>query len=111
MIEKFHPKVNKMMRLVKTGMVDGRWVAAILALSAGLAFSQPAPLADFDAYVADAVREWQVPGLAIAIVKDGQVVFAKGYDHAEVRHALMYRVFDLYGSHPLRDWSADLQDL
>jgi hypothetical protein len=30
-------------------------------------------------------------------------------DHAELRHALMYRVFDLYGANPRsRDWSAEL---
>ncbi len=36
-------------------------------------------LADFDAYVAQAVRDWGIPGLAISVVKDGEVVFAKGY--------------------------------
>ncbi|PYO62499.1 MAG: serine hydrolase [Gemmatimonadetes bacterium] len=33
----------------------------------------------FDADVARALREFQVPGAAIAIVKDGRVVLAKGY--------------------------------
>lgn len=32
-------------------------------------------------------------------------------DHAEVRHALMYQVFDMYGAGPKRDWSADLRAL
>jgi hypothetical protein len=32
-------------------------------------------------------------------------------DHAELRHALMYQVFDLYGTGPKRDWSADLKKL
>jgi CubicO group peptidase (beta-lactamase class C family) len=32
-------------------------------------------------------------------------------DHAELRHALMYQVFDLYGAGPGRDWSADLHTL
>ncbi len=32
-------------------------------------------------------------------------------DHVEVRHALMYRVFDLFGEGELRDWSADLKAL
>jgi CubicO group peptidase (beta-lactamase class C family) len=32
-------------------------------------------------------------------------------DHAELRHALMYRVFDLYAGNPARDWSADLYTL
>jgi CubicO group peptidase (beta-lactamase class C family) len=37
------------------------------------------PLRGIDAYVADAMAQWKVPGLAIAVVKDGKVVFAKGY--------------------------------
>jgi len=32
-------------------------------------------------------------------------------DHVEVRHAVMYRVFDLYGDGPPRDWSAELKEL
>ena len=34
---------------------------------------------NFDAYVAHALKEFDTPGLAIAIVKDGHVVLAKGY--------------------------------
>jgi CubicO group peptidase (beta-lactamase class C family) len=37
------------------------------------------PLRDLDAYVTRAVRDWDVPGLAVAVVKDDSVVFAKGY--------------------------------
>ena len=32
-------------------------------------------------------------------------------DHAELRHALMYQVFDLYGAGPRRDWSRDVHTL
>ncbi|MGH7664144.1 MAG: serine hydrolase [Gemmatimonadaceae bacterium] len=32
-------------------------------------------------------------------------------DHAELRHALMYRVFDLFSGNPPRDWSAELLEL
>ena len=33
----------------------------------------------FDRYVEAAVEEWGVPGLAIAVVKDDEIVFEKGY--------------------------------
>jgi len=46
--------------------------------------AQPAPLAGFDAYVERAVRDWRTPGLAVAVVKDGEVVFAKGYGVREL---------------------------
>jgi CubicO group peptidase (beta-lactamase class C family) len=42
------------------------------------------PLATFDAYVAQAVKDWNIPGLAIAVVKDGRIVFAKGYGVREL---------------------------
>jgi CubicO group peptidase (beta-lactamase class C family) len=32
-----------------------------------------------DAYIERGMRQWQIPGLAIAIVKDGRVVVRKGY--------------------------------
>jgi CubicO group peptidase (beta-lactamase class C family) len=42
--------------------------------------------------------------------KVGVVVFANR-DHAELRHALMLRVFDLYLGEPRRDWSTELKAL
>ncbi|WCT12606.1 serine hydrolase [Mucilaginibacter jinjuensis] len=36
-------------------------------------------LAAFDQYVQKGVTDWQVPGLAIIVVKNNQVVFKKGY--------------------------------
>jgi CubicO group peptidase (beta-lactamase class C family) len=38
-----------------------------------------APPAGFDAYVERVIKTFDVPGVAVAIVKDGQVVLAKGY--------------------------------
>ena len=61
-------------------MIRGTLVlAAALAVAAPLG-AQPATLpADFDAYVARAMREFAVPGVGLAIVKDGRVVLARGY--------------------------------
>ncbi|MGE0812685.1 MAG: serine hydrolase [Vicinamibacterales bacterium] len=52
---------------------------AAVVLAAASAGAQPAPLSGFDGYVERAVREWKIPGLAVAVVKDGEIVFAKGY--------------------------------
>ena len=42
--------------------------------------AQPAFISDsLDQYVKREMQRWQVPGLAIAIVKDGKVVVTKGY--------------------------------
>ena len=51
------------------------WSHAALAQSA-----LPAALpADLDAYVSSVLTTFEVPGLALAVVKDGKVVAAKGY--------------------------------
>jgi CubicO group peptidase (beta-lactamase class C family) len=42
-------------------------------------WAQNAPPADLDAYVARVLKTFEVPGLSLAIVKDGKVVLAKGY--------------------------------
>jgi CubicO group peptidase (beta-lactamase class C family) len=36
-------------------------------------------LPGFDEYVAETLRKWNVPGVAVSIVKDGAVVLSKGY--------------------------------
>lgn len=57
-----------------------RVICALLCLSANIpAFARNAPPADLDSYVARSMQTYQVPGMAIAIVKDGQVVLQKGY--------------------------------
>jgi CubicO group peptidase (beta-lactamase class C family) len=43
------------------------------------ALSSEVDLEGFDGSVAAAVAEWEAPGLAVAIVKDGAIVFEKGY--------------------------------
>lgn len=60
--------------------------AACVAHDAGAqaAASPRVDLTAFDALVAKAARDWRVPGLAIAVVKDDSLVFAKGYGVLEV---------------------------
>ena len=57
---------------------------AALAVPPGTAQEVPsAPPADLDRFVADVMTSFDVPGLALAIVRDGRVVVARGYG---VRH-------------------------
>ncbi|MDE3071766.1 MAG: beta-lactamase family protein, partial [Pseudomonadota bacterium] len=44
----------------------------------------PAQLQDFSAYVDSARKTFDVPGIAVAIVKDGKVVLAKGFGVREL---------------------------
>lgn len=53
----------------------------LLALTSPSLFAQASKdetqLAEIDAYVAKARDDWKIPGLAMAIVKDDHVIFAK----------------------------------
>ncbi len=53
-------------------------VLAILLLRT-IAFAQTPDISELDEYIAGAREAWDVPGLAVAIVKDDRVVLAKGY--------------------------------
>jgi CubicO group peptidase (beta-lactamase class C family) len=53
------------------------FLLAMICVSPLLA--QSAPPADIDTYVAQVMKAFDVPGLSVAIVKDGKVVLAKGY--------------------------------
>jgi len=44
-----------------------------------LAHAQTAPPPDLNAWVARAMQTFEVPGMAVAIVKDGKIVLVKGY--------------------------------
>lgn len=44
----------------------------------------PPGLADLDAYVANVLKTFKVPGIAVAIVKDGKVVLERGYGVREL---------------------------
>ena len=51
-------------------------------------FSQTAPLEGFDTFVEAVLKDHQAPGLAVAVVKDGKVIHAKGYGRRNVEKNL-----------------------
>ena len=53
-------------------------LAVVIALPATLAAQSTAP-PDLDAYVASSMKTFDVPGMAVAIVKGGKILVAKGY--------------------------------
>jgi CubicO group peptidase (beta-lactamase class C family) len=59
---------------------EGVCVLGMLLLGLPLVAQQPAALPpDLDLYVAKVTQAFEVPGLALAIVKDGKVLLAKGF--------------------------------
>ena len=59
--------------------------AATAALGAS---SAEKTFAGFDELVAAVMREWKIPGLAVAAIKDGSVVLSKGYGYRDVERQL-----------------------
>ena len=55
------------------------WTSIGASIEAQSSTSADAPPADLDAYVAKSMRTFEVPGMGVAIVKDGKIVVAKGY--------------------------------
>lgn len=62
-------------------MSASRIVAAValLTCSTTAAGQTREPFAGFDAYVTKAMADWKVPGLAIAVVRNDSVLFARGF--------------------------------
>ncbi len=66
-----------------------RFISVVFALAFslnGLGQATPAFIRDsLDSYIFRARHDWQIPGVAVCIVKDGQVVLAKGYGVKQIR--------------------------
>lgn len=64
-------------------------VAAVLALltgSATVCFGQKAPdWSSLDQYINSSMKDWKVPGASVAIVRDGSVVYMKGFGVRDIR--------------------------
>src|SRR6187397_1540857 len=70
-------------------------LVALLLLS-GAPAAQPAA-ADFDAVVQRAMTAFEVPGISLAVVKDGRVVIAKGYGVRKLGEAAAVDSQTLFG--------------
>jgi CubicO group peptidase (beta-lactamase class C family) len=51
----------------------------LLFLTFLVAFSQQPDLTKIDGYLAKTASDWGTPGISVGIVKDGRIIFAKGY--------------------------------
>ena len=69
---------------------------SLLVLTVSLP-AQTAPPADLDAYVASSMKTFEVPGLALAIVKDGKIFVAKGYGVRKVGDPTPVDEYTMFG--------------
>ncbi len=68
-------------------------ILIILSLLSSTPFSaekktQKVDLKGFETFVTKTMEEWKVPGLGISIVKDGKVIFSKGFGFRDVKKGL-----------------------
>jgi CubicO group peptidase (beta-lactamase class C family) len=78
------------------------WIGFALAMACGPAISArsetvisvaqtrpalPPQLADFDLYIDNVRKTFDVPGIAVAVVKDGEIVFERGWGERELGKA------------------------
>ena len=61
-----------------------RWLLPLLLTTLVTAYCPPGSAHELDAFVAAQMRLWAIPGLAIAVVQNNQIVFAKGYGVREL---------------------------
>lgn len=59
--------------------------------------AQTPDIAAFDTYVAQAVAQWEVPGLSIVVVQDGRVLFQKGYGVRKLGEAATVDTRTIFG--------------
>jgi CubicO group peptidase (beta-lactamase class C family) len=63
------------------------FLVSVLLLLLNISYSQveaPSFIADsLDQYIERALKDWQIPGVAVVVVKDGKVAFKKGYGYLE----------------------------
>ena len=58
-----------------------------VSLTCGATLRAQPDLAALDAYLADALVKFDQPGLAVGVVKDGQLVWSKGYGKLDLAKA------------------------
>lgn len=76
---------------------------ALLLLLCLPGFSQQPAAADartarIDAYLQEEMQKLHIPGLALAIVRDGQILYQKGYGLANLEHGVPVRVETVFQS-------------
>jgi CubicO group peptidase (beta-lactamase class C family) len=73
------------------------FLVVLILVNSVFAQSPTTPPADLDAYVASSMKAFDVPGMAVAIVKDGKIVVAKGYGIRKLGDPTPVDEFTMFG--------------
>jgi CubicO group peptidase (beta-lactamase class C family) len=72
-------------------------VSLILGISSWLPAQQSSFLTEFDVYIPRVMAAFKVPGMSVAIVKDGKVILTKGYGVRKIGEAAPVDAHTLFG--------------
>ena len=86
---------QKLIKKIEVGNYPQRMTKAIW--QRGVASTAQAKVQTLDQYIQKAQKDWKVPGLAITVVKDGEVLHSKGYGIREVGKAETVNTKTLFG--------------
>lgn len=78
MLDLFVAQSSRNLRVLKLGIACLAFVVTLVPVAAG------ADVEKLDAYFEQARQAWNVPGMAVVIVKNGEIVLAKGYGVKEM---------------------------
>ncbi len=71
----------------------------LATLAAGILLAAAPGAAEIDRFIESEMRAQQIPGLSLAIAKDGEVVLARGYGLANVEHEVRATPQTVYQHH------------
>jgi CubicO group peptidase (beta-lactamase class C family) len=63
-------------------------IALLILCHLTLCFAQDAITVRVDDYVRSEIQKQRIPGVSLAVIKNGQIVLAKGYGYANVEHQI-----------------------
>jgi CubicO group peptidase (beta-lactamase class C family) len=73
-------------------------ITFVLLLLVATCFAQNGTTAEVDLFVKTEIQKQRIPGVAIAVVKNGKVVLAKGYGFANVEHQVPVKAETIFQS-------------
>ena len=83
----FHGRIQSGKRTIEgTFRQGGQNFPFTLGKSASAAAEANEALRDLDSFTSQAMEDWKVPGLAVAVVVEDQVIYSRGFGHRDVEN-------------------------
>ena len=84
---------------VSPEMADKEWASFFQGHPQLIGLSGDPDMEALDAYYQKALEDFELPGMSVVIVKDGKVLFSKGYGHGDVANGKATRDHGVHDPH------------